>query len=520
MVSSSIQLREIYAKAQSLQNQGLFQEAVACFEQLISQAPDQPVFYEHLVNLYSHLEQGDQAISCYQRLLDRQPHLADTHYNLGILLKKYQHYDEAIAAYEHALECGIERPEEVHLNMAVIYSDHLRQESKARAALEAALKINPTYISAMFNLANIYEEAGNKDQAQELFRKIIDMDPSYYQALARLGEVKTFTDPQDPLIGKMKRAARKSTVDISIRANLYYALGKALNDCGAFDDAFDNYAKANQCDRQTLTPYNRVAREQLTNDLIRIFSKGWFDRIEPISEASPIFICGMFRSGSTLTEQILASHHEVTAGGEVDFFIRKINDVLAPYPASLPDISADKLRNLAQEYLDHLKKTFPEAGHLTDKRPDNFLHLGLLRSLYPNARIIYTSREPLDNCLSVYFLRLGNAMNYATDLENTAHFLTQCTELMDHWKSVFGENIFELNYDDLVRDPRPVIENMLEFCGLDWSDDCLEFHKLDNIVKTASVWQVREPLYSKSSGRWRNFESHLGPLQQALKGSN
>ena len=551
MTSNSNQFRQKFIKAQSFHKQGLFwqaeaayrellvsaaheeqvlrslaqlylhskraKDAAACFEKLINKAPDQVGYYENLANIYDHLGEGDKAISCYWRLLKRQPGLADTHYNLGVLLKKYQHYDEAVTAYQQSLTCGIERPEEVYLNMGVIYSDHLRQEQKARQALEAALKINPDYISAMYNLANMYEEAGEKGLAQELFLKIIDLDPFYYQALARLGEVKTFTDPEDPLILKMKQAARKSDVDISTRTNLYFSLGKSLNDCGAYDDAFANYSRANQCNRQTVTSYDRTAQEKMTNDLIKTFSSSWFENIEPVSDASPIFICGMFRSGSTLTEQILASHPMVAAGGEVDFFVRKIKNSLEPYPVSLSGIDSGELDKLAQEYLDHLKKIFPEAVYITDKRPDNFLHLGLLRSLFPGAKIIYTSRNPLDNCLSVFFLRLGNAMNYATDLEDTVHYFKQCMQLMTHWKSMFGENIFELNYDDLVREPRPVIRNMLEFCGLEWSDNCLEFHKLDNIVKTASVWQVRQPLYQKSSGRWRNFEAHLGAVQQLLK---
>ncbi len=551
MTSNIEQFRQKFTKAQSLHKGGMFQGAEAaylellasgidnerilrsltqlylhgkkeqaaatCFEKLINIAPDQPQYYENLANLYHHLGDGNKAISCYRRLLKRQPRLADSHYNLGILLKQYQFYDEAVAAYQNALDYGIERPEEVYLNMGVIYSDHLRQEQKARFAMEAALKVNPNYISAMFNLASMYEEAGDKSAAQDLFQRIIDLDPFYYSALARLGEVKTFTDSEDPLILKMKQVARKSSVDISIRTNLYFALGKALNGCGAFDDAFACYELANQYNKQTVTPYDRAVQEQMTNDLIMTFNKKWFDDIEPVSDAAPIFICGMFRSGSTLTEQILASHPMVTAGGEVDFFVREIRNTLEPYPVSLSGIEPGKLAKLAQKYLDHLKKTFPTAKNITDKRPDNFLHLGLLKSLYPKARIIYTSRNATDNCLSVFFLRLGNAMNYATDLKDTAHYYKQSTRLVSHWKSMFGENIHEVNYDELVKNPQTVIEDMLEFCDLEWSEDCLEFHKLDNVVKTASVWQVREPLYQKSSGRWRNFETHLSELQQALK---
>jgi len=488
--------------------------AADCLEKLINVAPKQPSYYETLAGLYAQMGESDKAISCYQRLLTQQPALAVAHYNLGYLQRQNGYFEDALASYENSLRHGIEQPEEVHLNLAVIYSDHLRKEDRAIAALEKALSINPKYISAMFNLANIHEEAGDRAAAEKLFQKIIDQDPFYYAALARLGDVKKFTDPHDPMIRRMKRAARKLTIDISTRTNLYFALGKALNDCEEYGEAFESYQEANECNKQTVTAYDRVAQERMINDLTTVFSKDWFEAIEPVSDAAPIFICGMFRSGSTLTEQILASHPKVTAGGEVDFFVREIKNRLTPYPASLMEIERDKLDGLARDYMNHLTKCFPDADYITDKRPDNFLHLGLLKSLFPKAKFIYTSRNPLDNCLSVYFLRLGNAMNYATDLQNTAHYYQQCETLMTHWKTLFGDNIFELKYDDLVTDPRPVIEDMLSFCGLEWRDECLNFHKLDNIVKTASVWQVREPLYQKSSGRWRNFEKQLGSISQ------
>jgi hypothetical protein len=265
-----------------------------------------------------------------------------------------------------------------------------------------------------------------------------------------------------------------------------------------------------------MKPYDRAAQEKLTDQLIETFSADWFDKIEPASDAAPIFICGMFRSGSTLIEQVLASHPSVTAGGEIDFFFRAVRQSLAPFPETIPGMTPDQLDALAKEYLEHLAKTFPEAKVLTDKRPDNFLYLGLLRSLYPNARIICTTRNPLDNCLSVYFQQLGSAMNYATGLQDTAHYFTQYSRLMAHWRGLFGGNILEVSYDELVQQPRPVLERLLEFCALEWSDNCLEFHKADNFVKTASVWQVRQPLYQKSSGRWRNYQAHLEPLRHSL----
>lgn len=497
-------------------NSKRLQDAVDCFEQLITLSPDQIAYTENLANLHQHMGNIEKAISCIQALLLRNPTLANSHYNLAILQKQNRLFAEALTSYQSALKCHIEQPEEVYLNMAVIYSENLRQEDKATQALEEALSLNPHYQDALYNLATLKEEAGEKQAAFGLFQRIIDLAPDHYQAMARLADVKTFNDPQDPVIRRMKRGVRKVTIDLSTKINLHFALGKALNDCGTYAEAFENYQKANSLNKQTVGAYDRSAQETFIRQLKNTFSHEFFANMGPVSDASPIFICGMFRSGSTLTEQILASHPQVQAGGEIDFFVNKVHAALNPFPASMETLKPEILQAMADEYLDHLEKTFPHMQHITDKRPDNFLYIGLIKALFPKARIIFTRRNPLDNILSVYFLRLGKAMNYATDLEDTAHFYQQHLEVMAHWKSLFSDTVFEMNYDDLIKDPANQISELLTFCGLEWHDQCLDFHTLKNVVKTASVWQVRQPLYQKSSGRWRNYETRLESLNHML----
>jgi len=180
-------------------------------------------------------------------------------------------------------------------------------------------------------------------------------------------------------------------------------------------------------------------------------------------------------------------------------------------------VSTQQLAALSALYLETLSRLFPGATHVTDKRPDNFLYLGLVKCLFPEARIINTTRNPLDNCLSIYFLHLDHGMGYALDLTDIAHFYRQYRRLMAHWQALFGADILDFNYDVFVREPKASVARLLEFCGLDWHEGCIEFHRAARAVKTASVWQVREPLYQRSSGRWRNYEQHLGPLREALR---
>jgi hypothetical protein len=231
---------------------------------------------------------------------------------------------------------------------------------------------------------------------------------------------------------------------------------------------------------------------------------------------APVFICGMFRSGSTLAEQILARHEAVVPGGELGL-VPVLAAGLNPYPEAAGAATPSTFAGLRSAYLAGLRRVHPGGGLVTDKRPDNFLHIGLIKSLFPEARIVHTRRNPPDNLLSLYFLHLDPAMAYAQDLGDAAHWFGQYRRLMAHWRRLYPDDIHDVDYDALVADPRPNIEALLDFCGLGWRDACLTFHEAGNAVRTASAAQVREPLYRRSSGRWRHYERHLGPMIEALR---
>lgn len=496
------------------------EKAVECLLQLIDLEPDNVSFYDQLAQLYSEL--GDQlaAANCYEKLLARHPDFADGHFNHGYRLRAATKYNEALVAYGRALELGISGAEEVHLNKAVIFSDHLRQEAEAIVSLEKALDINPNYLPALFNLGNLREEAGDRSAASSLFKKALEIDSNYFEALARLADIETFSSVSDPIIQRMQHVVKAPDIQISTKANLYFALGKALNDCGVWKDAFQFYAEGNKINQQLLGDYDAKGHTKLIDSIITQFSADWFDNIEPVSDFAPIFICGMFRSGSTLIEQVLAGHPDVTAGGERDFFPRAIKSHFSPYPSSIMNVELSLLKEVAHKYEQDLVQTFGKGALITDKRPDNFLYLGLIKTLFPKARIIFTTRDARDNCLSVFFQRLGRQMLYANDLEDLAHYYQEHLRLMGHWKAIFGEDIHTVHYDTFIEDPEKVTRELLEFLGLKWHAGCLDFHKRTNHVKTASVWQVRQPLYKKSSGRWKNYEGHIAPLLQELANKN
>jgi hypothetical protein len=471
-----------------------------------------------------------EAIEAYERLLESWPGLPDCWYNLARLQRRTGEFSAALKSYQEALERGVEKPEEVHLNRGVIFSDCLHQHEEAERELDYALALNPVYVPALINLANLYEDFGRRDSAAAVYERILSLVPEDPQVLARYAAIKDFSSLDDPLIGRLRRALKGTKVTAADRAAVEFALGRALDACGAYDAAFDAYKCANRYSRESAGPgfreYNAELEEQYIERLIAAFPVRASNEVPyPTSSRTksaragaprPIFVCGMFRSGSTLAEQLLAGHPRVTAGGELDWLPRAVQRHLSPFPESMASVAPLRLEKLVAEYLDTLRDIFPEAEYVTDKRPDNFLYIGLIKTLFPDAKIVHTVRGALDNCLSIYFLPLDQGVSYALDLTDIGHHYVLYRRLMAHWKTLFGADILDLNYDALVAKPRSVMEQTLAFLGLPWDERCLSVPATGRAIKTASVWQVRQPLYQRSSGRSRHYERQLAGLRDYL----
>jgi len=472
-----------------------------------------------------------EAIGLFRQVLAEHPGASEGWYELGYLLKAEGQFEEALIAYGQALERGISRAEEVHLNRAVIYSDHLRRDEDAERELEAALALAPTYVPALLNRGNLHEERGERAEALARYDSVVagaggSEDPHRdlrFEALARIAKLRPPTDVDDPLLRRLHDATAAQTGNV-VRANLLFALGQVYEKLEQFDLAFDAFAKANRwLRRQYGSSYDRAHTLRLVNSLIGTFRSGVTS--EPIAPgppgAAPLFICGMFRSGSTLVEQVLAAHPQVTAGGELNWLRHLATSRLAPFPESMALSDPARDAALAGEYRANLANLFPDgiAGtYITDKRPDNFLLIGLIKRLFPTAKIIHSCRNPLDTGLSVFQQHLDlRVTGYASDLGDIGHYYGQYRRLMAHWHSLYPGSIFDFDYDEFVREPRPSLERLLGFLGLEWDDRCLEFHQLGNTVKTASYWQIRQPLSARASGRWRNYGAHLEPLRLALQ---
>ena len=473
-----------------------------------------------------------EAIVLFRKILAMRPEITEGWYELGYLLKAQGQYEEALEAFAEALRRGVKRPEEVHLNRGVIYSDHLRRDAAAASELEAALTLNPNYVPALLNLGNLHEERGERDAALSAYDRVLARagaaDNAHQdlclEALARSANLRPPSHIEDPILAQLEQAAiTAAQYGHVVRANVLFMLGHSYDKLGAYDQAFDAYARGNRCLlRQTGRSYDHAQQQKLVDAMIEVFQTRTENlaALPQTSAVAPLFICGMFRSGSTLIEQVLAAHPLVTPGGELDFLIRLAAEKLAPFPASVALVDPARDAEYADQYRAHVAQLFPEGvkgSYITDKRPDNFLLIGFIKRLFPNAKIVHTTRHPIDNGLSVYLQHLVHQVApYSSDLVDIGHYYGEYRRLMAHWKAIYPDSIFDFDYDDFVRNPKPALERLYAFLGLNWDDDALNFHKLKNTVKTASYWQVRKPLYASASGRWRNYESFLAPLRAAL----
>lgn len=442
-------------------------------------------------------------LEAYERYLTHHPGSANATFNLAYNLAWEGQFDAAIDLYERALELQIDAPEEVHLNIANILMDHLQAPGQARAHLEKALALNPGYAAAFYNLGNLAEQEGSREQASRCFEMSLKLDPFNESALARLADTKKFSQGDDPLIMRLAGTAQGSR-----NSDVHFALGRAYEQLGEFDRAWRHFSHGNALDEIRMPAYDPQGAEAYFDCIKSQCDRDWLHRFKGES-GEHVFICGMFRSGSTLLEQMLGAHPAFTAGGESQFFPRLVTENFPDYPEGLVGLSTHRASTWRNFHAVQLRKLHGESSRITDKRPDNFLYLGLIKAVLPSAKFIVTERDWRDTATSIYSVRLGLGQPYATKLSHIRHYIHLQKELVAHWAAVMGTDLKRVSYEDLVMQPKQTMAELFEWLGEAWDESCLSFHELTNRVQTASVWQVREPVNSKSVGRWRNYRRYF-----------
>ncbi len=436
----------------------------------------------------------------------------------GVAHQKAGRLKEAERIYRALLEEDPQRADAWN-NLGLLYLDR-RDTEKAVAYIGRALKINPGGPAFHHNIAGAYGRLGDLEKAESHYREAIRLEPSYASAYFNLTGIAKFSEG-DPALGGIEKLLEKSALSPEDRCYLGFAAGKILDDLGDYDRAFSHYREGNAAKE---VRFDRKEHERRTDDLIRIFDREYFEAHSDfgIIDVVPIFVIGMPRSGTSLVEQTLASHPKIHGAGEL-YDVHAIARALPRhvkggqgYPACMKAIDHAAAEGFALEYLKQTLRLAPKAKRIVDKHPLNFLNLGLIHLMFPKARVIHCRRDVLDTCLSCYFQNFTNGQEYSFDPEDLGFYYRHYRRLMTHWTKVLPEKPFDLNYEELVADHEPVARKLLAFVGLDWHDDCAAFHRTERTVQTASRWQVRQPIYRTSVRRWRNYERHIGPLIDAL----
>ena len=515
--------RALHQLGVALAQQEKGEEALALLQRAAKANPDAAAVQSDLGVLFKTQGRLEEAAMCFRKVIAADPDHAEGHYNLGALLQALGKLDEAIGCYEHTLALDPDFAE-AHYNLGCALQT-LGHHGRAIACFEAALAIDPDYAEARSNLGLALLEIGQLAEAREAFTQHIALKPpnpaASYCNLVQCARVSA----DDPHLADMIAMAEAPSTPADERLQLHFGIAKAYDDLGRHEDAFSHLLRGNALKRQQAT-YDEHRTLALFTRIRKIFTAELVRERAGLGHPSavPIFIVGMPRSGSTLVEQILASHPQIFGVGEIPIF----SDTLAAlhgkqtdqpsYPNIAPLLYRDDLRRLGARYLEQLTRAAPSADRITDKTLINFMYVGLIHLVFPNARILHTRRDPIDTCISCFSKLFTSGLPYTYGLGELGRYYRAYAALMEHWQRVLPEGaVIDVPYEALVADIEGEARRIIAQCGLTWDDACLTFYETRRVVRTASAAQVRQRVYQSSVGRWRHYDNRLRPLLDALE---
>lgn len=540
----------------ALQGLGQLDEAFVAMGKALDINPDSVEAHINLGNVFSDMGRGADARSCYIKAIELQPGSALAHYNLASLLHDERDFGQAETVFRRAIQIDPE-----YVNAYTNLGTTLMELGKCDEALSCyiqALKFKPESVQALCHVGSAFHELGKLDEAVQCYQEALKFDPGCADALGNLGgilmqlgkldEAKDYLnkalelDPKDARIlttaliylpfdqaaagfAELENVyARRADLPLNVRISFCIAYGKAMESVAEYDKSFQAYEEGNRLQFQD-RPFDEAAEERAIAHTLKTMTKAKFGQFSavssalPVDQRIPVFIVGMQRSGSTLIEQILSSHPAVFGAGELMILGSLAGQADRLIQESTEDVATlSALRKLGDAYLEAVWKKAPQARFIIDKMPHNFYFVGLIHLMFPQAKIIHSIRDPIDTCFSGYALRFGAANEFTYDLETLGRYYVRYDKLMQHWHSVLPEGaILDVHYEENVANPEHEARRMLTYLDLPWDPSCLKFHENRRTVRTASVTQVRKPIYSSSVARWKHFEKHLGPLISILQ---
>jgi tetratricopeptide (TPR) repeat protein len=496
------------------QQSGKSQDAARLLQRAIELDPRDARAHNHLGQVRIALGDREAALACFERAAELDPSHADSLNNLANALRVRDPL-RAIELYRQAL-----RIDPRSANAAYNLANALREErghDEAFELLQLAVQIDPDHFQARQNLGVLLEQRGDFSAAIEQYRAVRRIRPRHVAALANLMSIRSY-QPDEQTVRDAEELVEAPATQDEERIKLHNGLGKHRDRQANYDAAFRHFTRSKEIVRRGAGAFD-LGRVTDTFRRVRAVFTAELFATAPRGSASeqPVFIVGMPRSGTTLTEQIVASHPRAFGAGELPDLPRIVKGLRPGYPETIASFDAGKLSDLAAEYLAALQKQAPaDVLRITDKLPLNFAHLGLVALLFPHARIVHCRRDPLDIGLSCMVELFSMDNDYTTDLDSFGRYYLEYARLMAHWREVLPLPMLELQYEAMVEDPDAQIRRLVEFCRLPWDATCLEFGATDRVVSTPSRWQVRQPIYQGSVGRWRHYAAHIEPLRRML----
>ena len=525
--------------------------AIEHFNQSITLVADNAAVHRQLGDAYTRLQRLEEAIKPYETALAIDASDVVTIIMLGNAFHGLHRYSRSIQLYQQALTMQPENVQ-VHRHLGASYQ-RMGQTQEAMKCFEQALSLRPDYVDARIKLAEVLRELGRAEEALVQVEQVIDFKPDETQAhiilaliLRELGQAELAIErfehllstkpkcghlyyqlamlkPRQELIPIVEKLISDPELPVGDTLFCHFALGNIYRGSKSYDQAFSHFLEANTLYRKTFV-YDAKEHAQLIDRLIKVYSKRFFQTKRKFGSASrlPVFILGMPRSGTTLVEQIISSHASVYGAGElqaISAILLSISQQLEhanSYPECMSLFDEKMAEEYSARYLQEIAVHSATAKHITDKFPGNYFKIGLIKTLFPDARIILCQRNPLDTCISIFFHCIQD-WKWSFELTELGQYYLDYQRIMSHWQKLFPGEIFTVQYEELVMEQEKVSKQLIDYLGLEWDEKCLDFHNNERDVRTISNMQVRQPMYKNSIDRWKPYEKHLQPLIEVLQ---
>ena len=494
-------------------------DAEAAYCKAIQVAPESPEAINNLGLLEQRRGNFGQAEALFRRCLEVIPDEASVRGNLGNVLRERGRFGDAIVIYKQALE---KNPDDTLIlkNLGLALQSR-EQNEEARNVFNRILEINPDSAEAHINLADQSYRLGEKTDVENRLRQALSLDPANADVYYLLMKVKKVADPEDEDLSRLISLLEDASLDDEERILLNFAASQAYQGLGETVAAFRHLKSGNDI-KCSIASFDMAKEKSRFKAVKKVFNVALKERMQGAGVASqkPIFIVGMPRSGTSLAEQILSSHSAVYGAGELknlSYQIEQVSADDATYPEGIGDWGHEQFSAVAGAYLEDISRKGGDAERVTDKLPANFFYIGMIRLALPDAKIIHCTRDAMDICFSCYQQNFTTGQLFSNDLKDLGNYHRLYQDLMSHWNALFPGDIYDLSYEKIVENPEANIRDLLEFCELEWHDDCLNFHANKRQVRTASAMQVRQPIYKSSVKAWKRYENELALLVKALK---